>query len=405
MIKKFGLLALAIFLILPLLSPVAVQAQSGLTILNSSVQLGFPSHLGFQLSVESDVNITDIRLYYRVKRLSYAQVTSEVSIVFEPGTRVNVGWVWDMRKTAGLPPGAVVDFWWAVKDDSGREIRTNPAQIKFDDLRYDWRSIVEGKVTIYWYKGDEDFARELMATAQQALIRLSADTGATLETPVSIYIYASPRDLQGSMIFPREWSGGVAFTRYGTIAIGIAPGDLSWGKRAMTHEFAHLVIHQMTLNPYNELPNWLDEGLAMYAEGEPELELAVLIKVAAASNRLISVRSLSSPFSALAGEATLAYAQSYSLVEYLIRNYGQGKMLELLSIFQKGSDYDEALERVYRFDMDAFNVLWRDSIGIPLLPDEEKGMHPAVIGGIVGLVVAAIIVIITIVRRRLRRRE
>ena len=141
-----------------------------------------------------------------------------------------------------------------------------------------------------------------MAAAQQALARLAEDTGAYLEKPVKIYIYANAQDLQGAMIYPQEWTGGVTFTRYGIIAIGIAPTNLDWGKRAIAHELTHLVIHQMTFNPYNDLPTWLDEGLAMYTEGQLEPEFATYLKKAIAENSLISVRSLSSPFSAYAEE-------------------------------------------------------------------------------------------------------
>ena len=68
MIKKAGILALIICLFLAVLSPSLVQAQSGLTILDSSAQAEFPSKLNFNLSAESDVNITDIRLRYTVDR-------------------------------------------------------------------------------------------------------------------------------------------------------------------------------------------------------------------------------------------------------------------------------------------------------------------------------------------------
>ncbi|GAI47128.1 unnamed protein product, partial [marine sediment metagenome] len=132
---------------------------------------------------------------------------------------------------------------------------------------------------------------ELMAAAHQALARLAEDTGAHLEKPVVIYIYADAQDLQGAMIYPQEWTGGVAFTRYGIIAIGIAPDNLYWGKRAVAHELTHLVIHQMTLNPYSDLPTWLDEGLAMYAEGALEPVFATYLNRAIAEDTLISVRS------------------------------------------------------------------------------------------------------------------
>ncbi len=365
MIKKTGLLALAAFLLLVLLSPVLVQAQGGLEILDSSAEIEFPSRLGLNLSVGSDVNVVDIRLHYTVERVSFARVTSEVYLVFEPDTMVDVSWTWDMRRTGSLPPGSSIDYWWTVKDARGDTITTAPLRVQFDDLRYSWQSLTEGMATLYWYNGKESFARELMAATRQVMARLAEDTGAYLERPIKIYIYASARDLQGSMVFSQEWTGGVAFTRYSTIAIGIAPNNLVWGKRAMAHELAHLVIHQMTLNPYSDLPTWLSEGLAMYAEGSLEPALAAYLKSAVGIDSLISVRSLSSPFSAYAEEATLAYAQSYSLIEFLIHSYGQEKMLELLTTFRQGSGYDSALSKVYGFDMDGLNTLWRDYIMVP----------------------------------------
>jgi hypothetical protein len=46
-----------------------------------------------------------------------------------------------------------------------------------------------------------------MAAAQQALARLATDTGAELDKPVKIYIYASTNDLLGAMIAPQETGG------------------------------------------------------------------------------------------------------------------------------------------------------------------------------------------------------
>jgi len=365
MIKKASILALVVCLFLVLLSPGLVQARVELTILNSSAQAEFPSRLNFDLSAESDVNITEIRLHYTVDQASFAEVTSEVYIKFVPSTKVDITWALDMKKTGGLPPGSSMEYWWTVEDAKGDKIETAPVQVQFEDTRYSWHSLTEGEITIYWYKGEKPFAQELMAAAQQALDRLAKDTGAYLEKPAGIYVYASTQDLQGAMIYPQEWTGGAAFTRYSIITIGIPTRSLDWGKRAITHELTHLVIHQMTLNPYNELPNWLDEGLAMHTEGPLEPEYLAFLNKAIAEGHLISVRSLSSPFSAYTGESVLSYAQSYSLADFLINGYGQSKMLELLNTFSKGSGYDAALKKVYGFDMDGLDALWRAKVTAP----------------------------------------
>jgi len=326
--------------------------------------MDFPLRLNFNLSAESDINITDIRLHYRVDRMEHAQITSEVYIEFTPATSVSEQWTWDMRKTGGLPPGSSVAYWWTVTDAVGNSVKTALARVRIEDNRYDWHSLTEGRVTLYWYRGNDYFISELMIATQAALARLAEDTGAELESVVNIYIYANSEDLRGSMIYPQEWTGGVAFTRYGIIAIGIVPNlyDLEWGKRVIAHELTHLVIHRVTFNPYSDLPTWLDEGLAMWAEGELGSELATVFYKAKLDNKLISVRSLSSPFSAYGDEASLAYAQSYWLLEYLIDNYGRDKMFELLNTFRQGSGYDEALERVYGFDMDELDAQWRAAL-------------------------------------------
>jgi hypothetical protein len=379
MINKARLLALAVCLFLALLVPSLVRAQGGLAVLNSSAQAEFPLRLNFSLSAGSDTNITDIRLHYRVEQVGFAQVTSEVYMEFVPASSVNINWSLEMVKIGGLPPGSSVEYWWTVGDAGGGRVETAPAQVRFDDTRYSWQSLTEDKVTICWYQGDQSFAQALMLTAQQALARLAGDTGAELEKPVRLYIYASAQDLQGAMIYPQEWTGGVAFTRYGVMAIGIAPDNVDWGKRAVAHELTHLVIHQITLNPYIDLPVWLDEGLAMHTEGPLEAVFSDALSGAIAKNSLISVRSLSSPFSAYTDKSVLSYAQSYSLVDFLITNYGQGKMLELLNTFRQGSSYDGALESVYGFDMDGLDALWRNYVAAPAQPSAME--KPAVLVG------------------------
>jgi len=374
MIKKLTLLALAIFSLLALLGPGLVRAQPELTIRDSSAQVAFPLAISFGVSAESAADITDIRLHYRVDRLSFAPVTSEAYIEFRPAKAVSVNWSLEMIRIGGLPPGSSVEYWWTVEDAGGDKAATAPAIVLFDDNRYDWRSLTEGRVTLYWYQGDEPFAQELMAAVQQALGRLNDYTGVELEKPVKLYIYADAQDLQGSMIYPQEWTGGVAFTRYGIMAIGISNDNLDWGKQAIAHELTHLVIHQVTLNPYTNLPTWLDEGLAMHSEGPLESVFVNYLNGAIAENRFISVQSLSSPFSAYAGEAALSYAQSYSLVEFLITSYGQDKMFELLSTFRAGATYDGALEKVYGFDMDGLDALWQEWVTPQPVTQREPGL-------------------------------
>ena len=358
--KKVILPVLVILLSLSLVIPGAVKADSGIIVSDTSAEVNFPTDITFSITASSDVTITDIRLRYSVERESFAQVTAEVYVNFAPAESVDAQWVWDMRRTGGLPPGACISYWWTITDSAGRKTETEPSMVHVEDERYDWKTMQQGQITLYWYEGDDSFVQELMTAEQDALVRLEYNTGVELEKPVNMYIYANQEDLLGAMVYPQEWTGGVAFSQFGIVAIGIETGQsqLAWGKRTISHELTHLVIHQLTDNPYNYLPTWLDEGLAMSSEGELELSFVFALSWAEAENSYISVRSLCSPFSAYVEQTMLAYAQSYKIVAYLIDRYGSEKMFELLNTFKQGIGYDEALIKVYGFDMDELNTLW-----------------------------------------------
>jgi hypothetical protein len=362
--KKYYVVILLI--VISFLIPLNVQAQEDISSSNGAVQINFPSALVFNMTAESKSIITRIRLNYKVEKMNFANVTNEVWPEFNPSTKVDIRWTWDMRK-ASLPPGAAIKYWWVIENKTGSKLVTQEQTVKFTDNRYPWQTSTSGQITIHWYEGgksssDKTMIGSLMATALAALDKLAKDTGAHLEKTADIYIYANSKDLQGSMISPREWTGGVAFTQYSIIAIGISSKELDWGQNAMAHELGHMVTHQLTFSPYGAiLPTWLDEGLAMHAESKPDPSLQSWLKKAITNNRTISLKSLSSPFSAKTEEAYISYAQSKSIVEFLIQKFGGGKMLQMLTMLKDGNTCDDALLANYGFNQDGLEDLWLKS--------------------------------------------
>ena len=363
-------------LCLAVLTAAPVHAQSGIAA-ESAVTVQFPTSIAFQVSAKSGAIITDIRLHYAVDELGFADVTAEAFVTFTPSATVTASWTWQMVQSGGLPPGTVVSYWWTVKDSAGGVLATAKQQVAFDDARFTWRMISADKLTVYWYEGDAAFGQEILATAQDAVARLSTDTGAYLKEPVRFYIYATSADLRGSMIFPQEWTGGVSFTRYGCIAIGISTANLAWGKRAIAHELTHMVTHQMTLNPYNDIPVWLEEGLAMWNEGAMQSQFSSALAQAISGKKLLSLQTLASPFSAYADVSYLSYAESYSVVDYLIRNYGKERMFQLLDTFHQGSTHDGAMRKVYGLDTKSLNAEWQKTLG--MAPKVSEKTLPRVI--------------------------
>jgi hypothetical protein len=387
MIRRICLITSAL---LWLLSPSFVGAEPGITVTASNVDVNFPGQVVFTVKAESYVNIVDARLYYQVDKMNYAEVVSEGWADFTPASKIEASWVWDMRN-ANLPPGADVTYWWMIEDADGNRFETSRETMHFDDDRYSWQSLAStvphgSELTLFWYTGGDSFARELMDACEEGLAGLVQDIGAYPERPVKIYVYASDEDLQGAMVYSQEWTGGVAFADFGIIAISIPPSELEWGKGALVHELTHLVVHQATFSPYGQLPVWLDEGLAMYNEGELDPDFRSSLEEATLEGKLISVRSLCSPFSAYSEKARLSYAESYSLVEYLLDNYGQDKMLDLLALLKQGSTYDEALTDVYGFDIDGLDARWRATLApSSVIASEARQSHLALIAVLAAL--------------------
>jgi hypothetical protein len=50
------------------------------------------------------------------------------------------------------------------------------------------------------------------------------------------------------------------------------------------------------------------------------------------------------------GRARVAYLQSYALIDYLVRNYGERKLANFYAELMRSRNLERALDRVYRLD-------------------------------------------------------
>src|SRR4030042_304418 len=223
--KRLSVLILVFLLCFPF-TPNYVQAQEAISA-TYSTEAEFPTSLTFNLTATSNADITRVILNYKIDKITTVTVISEVEPDFDIGRTVNTSWTWDMRQS-GLPPGAKVQYTWRIEDAIGHEFKTSWEIVRFNDNRYGWKSLTEDEITLYWYKGDQPFAQELLDSGLEALELLANDSGAYLEQSVEIYIYASSTDLQGAMIFSPEWTVWFAFVDKGILAIGVAPAQLTW---------------------------------------------------------------------------------------------------------------------------------------------------------------------------------
>jgi hypothetical protein len=77
----------------------------------------------------------------------------------------------------------------------------------------------------------------------------------------------------------------------------------------------------------------------------------------------MTLQTLSSSFPADPEQAGLAYAQSGLVVEFIIDQYGQDAMAQLLDIFSEGALYDESLTEALGVDTWGLDNAWREAMG------------------------------------------
>mgnify|MGYP000462906664 CR=1 FL=1 len=350
----------------------AADAATPIRAIEQSHVNNFPANIRFSVKAESDRPIVKASVYYKVNE---QPTTSYAAAEIKPGTRIDASYTLDLRRSY-IPPGVRLRYQWRLVDQDGNVARSDWTSLTLDDLRFKWQSVTAENVTVSYYQGNAAFGEELRKAAASAITSMSQQAGVKVDAPIRILIYATDQDFR-SAVDPgtHEWAGGSAFPRYNVILIQASGSNLAYATRTIPHELTHVIIYNATKNPYGSIPRWLDEGLAMLSEGEQEPGFDSALQAAVKSDSLISVWSLSSNFPTDSRQARLSYAQSYSLVKFVIDRYGQEAMSKLLAVFREGSTYDDALKSALGVDTYGLDDAWRASFGLP--PARSAPLAPA----------------------------
>ena len=344
-------------------------AQTGIQALTNNAKVHFPDDVNFHLQARSTWPITHVTLEYGLVGHACDDSQAQQAITFTSSSSIDVSWKLAFASLGGLPPGAQVWWQWDILDKSGAHLVTPRQTHTIADEAFDWHSLTRQSVTVTWSRGSQAFGAQLLNLALASLDRLDGQMGVRPAGAVQLIIYPSAAAVRDALVYVPEWTGGVAYPEYDLTVIGIAPGQDSWAATVIPHELAHLVVGTLVFNCHGiSLPTWLNEGLAVVAEGPATpADLASLSK-ALLGGALPSLRSLANGFQADATAADLSYTRSGQVVQYLIDTYGADHLATLLATMQGGSPIDAALEQVYGLDTDSLDSAWRVSQGAPALP-------------------------------------
>ena len=352
-----------LFAALTIPKPRPVSAATHAEVLFDQPTLNFPDSITFRAEFESNVPIKSVVLEYGTDELTCGTVVAKAYPIINRGRSVNAKWTWEMKQSGSLPPGATIWWRWRIIDENDQETLSKQKTVTWLDSKYDWQTAFSGPIYLHWYSGDQVFAKDLLNAAENGLARLQNDAGLQPNQPIHLYIYADTDDLKDAILYEPSWTGGLAFPEHDIVIIGISQHDIEWGRTTITHELTHVLVGHLTFSCLGSVPTWLNEGLAVYSEGGLGSASETQLNNAIQNDQLLTVRSLSGGFSEIPSRAYLSYSQSYSIVKYLVDTYGQAKMNSLLTALRDGTTIDDALLRIYGFDVEGLEADWRKAIG------------------------------------------
>jgi hypothetical protein len=221
LIFKF-LIILGVVVFQPLLP---IYAQEEPVVVRNEAIVDYPETVTFQLELETNEPITGATLTYHLGQEGCLEAGTQVPVEIN-GPQLE--WQWVMSRSGNPPPGAEMTWQWIVTGPNDSTFTTAPEKLTFTDERFDWRTVEatnqNGQVPIqlHWYKGDE-VGPVLLDAAVSGLDRLQQDTGIHLEGDVEFFIYGDSADMREALLYVQDWAGGVAFSEYNTILIGVPP--------------------------------------------------------------------------------------------------------------------------------------------------------------------------------------
>jgi len=113
-------------------------------------------------------------------------------------------------------------------------------------------------------------------------------------------------------------------------------------EQILTHEYTHLVLHRLIKE---QIPVWLNEGMADFFSRErlsPHQEKR--LREAFLTNNLIPISRLEKSWKELnSDQLSLAYAQAYSLADYLVSEFGWSRLGKLLLELSRGKEIEASL--------------------------------------------------------------
>jgi hypothetical protein len=273
----------------------------------------------------------------------------------------------DLSGGGHLVPNTTIEaVWAAVPQAGGQAVLSALTTVRYSDTSQKWQTLKGDLVVVHWYEGSEAFARKALAIGDKAVKDTADLLGVTETKPIDFFIYSDEASFRKALgPGTRENVGGQAHSDIRTLFALITPDAINdpWVGVVIPHELVHLVFDTAVSNPYRFPPRWFNEGLAVYlSEGYTPGDRS-LVEAAVRGHELLPLTALTGQFPTDPAKTYLAYAESVSAIDHLVRTYGEPALYALIAAYKDGLTDDEAFTKAIGRDLRAFQDGWLKELG------------------------------------------
>lgn len=131
-------------------------------------------------------------------------------------------------------------------------------------------------------------------------------------------------------------------------------------RSTIAHEYAYFAIKEICANG---CPLWLKEGIASYIAKEGNTYFDASVEERLRSGKLFRINELDSQItSSNMMDSRLAYWQTFAIVDYLIKRYGEENLIQILGRINAGESTDAAFQHTIHITLSDLEIAWRNSI-------------------------------------------
>lgn len=228
-----------------------------------------------------------------------------------------------------------------------------------------WKERSSRHFVIYFKQVPEEFIFNVQEAAEQYYDDIIRDLGFSryhlwsAQDKAKIYIFDDQDDFLKGGNF-KNWSSGIALSSKKEIRT--FPSAYGFFDSTLPHELGHIILQDF-IGPNVTVPLWFEEGVAMYQEKGKRWGAHKIVKRSIEEKKFITLVDL---FNVRLYNHTqrnfieLFYAESASIVYYMISDLGQHRFVKLCWRLREGEPFLQALTESYsRFrNIDDLNRCW-----------------------------------------------